>query len=98
MAHLQCIFIFKSIVMTEVTTLPEIYDFALESFGCQGVNCWNRVATILADERLVLSYLATIVFSLFFESTFSRFFLYFFLPIFFFLHDQLFKAGYVVAI
>ena len=83
MAHLQCIFIFKSIVMTEVTTLPGIYDFALESFGCQAVNCWNRVATILAGERLVLSYLATIVCSLFSENTFSRFFLYFF-PLFFF--------------
>ena len=55
MVHLQCIFLFKSIVMTEVITLPEIYDFALQSFGCQAVNCWNRVATILAGERLVLS-------------------------------------------
>ena len=26
-------FIFKSIVITEVTTLPGIYDFALQSFG-----------------------------------------------------------------
>ena len=49
-AHLQWILLFKSIVMTEVTTLPGIYDFALESFGCQAVNCWNRVATILAGE------------------------------------------------
>ena len=59
MAHLQCIFLFKSIVMTEVATLPGKYDSALQSFGCQAVNCWNRVATILAGERLVLSYLAT---------------------------------------
>ena len=59
MVHLQCDFLFKSIVMTEVTTLPGIYDFALESFGCQEVNCWNRVATILAGGRLALSYLAT---------------------------------------
>ena len=55
MAHLQCTFLFKSIVMTEVITLPGIQDWALQSFGCQAVNCWNRVATILAGERLVLS-------------------------------------------
>ena len=29
MAHLQYIFVFKSIVMIEVTTLPGIYDYAL---------------------------------------------------------------------
>ena len=55
MAHLQCIFIFKSIAMMEIIILTGLYDFALQSFGCQAVNCWNRVATILAGERLVLS-------------------------------------------
>ena len=50
MAYLQCIFLFKSIVTTEVTTLPGIYNCAWQSFGCWAVNCWNRVATILAGE------------------------------------------------
>ena len=32
-AHLQCISFFKSIVMTEVTTILGIYDFVLRNFG-----------------------------------------------------------------